>query len=258
VEIARRRSHPIRAGVEAAARGHVDEAEGPGLDELIAEQPMARSGGGGMVEVASLDKEEVEVAVAVGVEQRQARPHDLRHVEVASRAAAVHEVDAELLGALLEPRIGGRSRRGRDGGENQQEEEPPWRELHRGNPAKADGILALNREKAKGGEEVDQALYDSGSRGVGNGGRPALAASAASRLKPRCSASLRTAARVTSAAGSRRLRSTWPRASRASRPAATSPLLVASSAACRSHWSATSGRPVAASTRARRAAAVAR
>ena len=54
-------------------------------------------------EHVALNDEDVEVAVVVEVQQRDARRHDFRVVEVAGHAVEVGEVQARFIGAIDEP-----------------------------------------------------------------------------------------------------------------------------------------------------------
>ncbi len=53
----------------------------------------------------TLNQVEVQVAVVVEVEQRAARPHDLRKVELSSSTAVVDEVEPGLARAVFELRL---------------------------------------------------------------------------------------------------------------------------------------------------------
>src|SRR6185369_5273992 len=80
----------------------------PGLRSFLKSRPFSGPCGCG---VAALEgflpsicpyDEDVEVAVVVVVEQRDARRHDLRVVELAGHPVEMHEVEAALLRAFSE------------------------------------------------------------------------------------------------------------------------------------------------------------
>src|SRR6185503_14726776 len=109
VEVARGDAHAVAAGVGAAAgRDIVERAVAAIAIEAVAVGLVARR-----EQVAALHQVEIEIAVAVHVEQRGAAAHDLGQVELLLVARAVGEADAALLGDVLEPGTTGRRRRRR-------------------------------------------------------------------------------------------------------------------------------------------------
>ena len=113
VDVADGDAHPVAARMNAARCGDVGEMERPRairLDfEIVAIQPVAeRSGrrrnqGRAVAEHFALHEIDIEIAVVVVIEQRDARRHDFRLIELAGHAVEVHEVETDLVRAIGKP-----------------------------------------------------------------------------------------------------------------------------------------------------------
>src|SRR5262249_20160943 len=89
----------------AAVAGHVLERAVAAITKQLMTAARRR-----IEQAAALHEVEIEIAVAIHVEQRDAASHDLRQEKAFSVARSVDEVDTAALGNLIEPR---RVRRGR-------------------------------------------------------------------------------------------------------------------------------------------------
>jgi hypothetical protein len=99
VEIAGSNTHPITDGVRAAAR--CDVVERPVAAVPVEAMPGQLTGGG--EQIAALHEIQIEIAVVVHVEQRDAATHDFREVELLCVPGAMREGDPRALGDVFEP-----------------------------------------------------------------------------------------------------------------------------------------------------------
>src|SRR5262249_31393937 len=113
VVIAHRHTHSIADVAQAGLFRNIDKLHLAGFLEHVAEEAISRfpasrrSGprvGHGLLwfEYRPLNKKDVEVAVAIVVEQGHAGAHDLGQVELAGRSREVVEIETGLPGNVLE------------------------------------------------------------------------------------------------------------------------------------------------------------
>ena len=116
VVVSRRHAHAVVVEPRAARLRHVGEAECSPGDQLVAVEFVARGPATrgreephrvpfGRREPAPLQEVDVEVAIAVEIEEGHARPHDLGQVELPRRTGLVIEAQAARYGNLLEERL---------------------------------------------------------------------------------------------------------------------------------------------------------
>ena len=115
VEIACRHAHAVRLDIDPALLGDVGEVQRPRAvgvhDQVVPEQAILerrvrlehRLAERLAAQHLSLHEVDVEVAVVIVIEQRDAGRHDFRIVELARHAVEVHEVEAGRFGAFSEP-----------------------------------------------------------------------------------------------------------------------------------------------------------